>query len=258
MLSNDWLNSFAPVGGLRADNQWAAFGACVFLHKESILWMVTARHVLEKIGRQSLTILVPPASGDGPIVIKIGEILANHGYSWVEDNANDLAAAPVPAPLPQSFGFFGLKALTPENCLPLAQLLPSTPCFTVGCPYGVLGLNPQRPTPLVLDGIISGVDPIRRKVFTSAPTFPGNSGGPLVASLPAFRVGKQPAGYRPGLFIAGIMLETGLIPDPLGRNPPLHLGIAASADAVLEMLASKPAEAITDRIIASRPVPQPG
>src|SRR5207244_3226844 len=142
----------------------------------SLLWMITARHVVEKVGRQALTVLVTRLSGEGVIVVEVGKILTDHGLSWVEDEVNDLAAAPMPAS-PD----FGIKAVTPENCLRMTELVPSMPCFTVGCPYGLHGLNPQKATPLVLDGVISGVDPASCKVYASAPTFPGNSGGPLIA-----------------------------------------------------------------------------
>jgi hypothetical protein len=251
MLSTEWLSAFAPVGSLRDDNQWAAFGACVFFHKPSLLWMVTARHVLEKVGRQALTVLITRSSGQGLIVVQVGEILTNHGFSWVEDEVNDLAAAPMPAS-PD----FGIKAVTPENSVPMIDLVPSMPCFTVGCPYGLHGLNPQKATPLVLDGVISGVDPVSRKIYTSAPTFQGNSGGPLIA----FRSPSDPAGRmivgRSTVLFAGIMLETKLLhaEDPSSRISPLHLGVAAPADAVLALLDSDQARAIT----ASVEVLQPG
>ncbi|HEV3258096.1 MAG TPA: hypothetical protein VG013_14520 [Gemmataceae bacterium] len=274
MLSTEWLSAFAPVGGLRDDNLWAAFGACVFFHKPPLLWMVTARHVLKEVGPPALTVLVTRSSGEGVIVIKVGEILTTHGFSWIEDGVNDLAAAPMPAS-PD----FGIKAVTPENCLSLRQLLPSMPCFTLGCPYGLHGLNPQRATPLVLDGVIAGVDPASRKVYTSAPTFPGNSGGPLVAVRSPFNPAGAVVGH-PTVFFAGIMLETVLLPaadpasrapalhsgyaplvgvksgsaaDPASRIPPLHLGVAAPADAVLTLLDSDQARAITARAEALRP-----
>src|SRR5947209_13564217 len=129
MLSTEWLSAFAPVGGLRDGNRWAAFGACVFFHKPPLLWMITARHVVEKVGHEALTVLVTRSSGEGVIVVEVGKILTEHKLSWIEDTGSDLAAAPMPAS-PE----FGIKAVTPENCLPLAQLLPSMPCFTVGCP----------------------------------------------------------------------------------------------------------------------------
>jgi hypothetical protein len=249
MLSTEWLSAFAPVGALQGENLWAAFGACVFFHKPPILWMVTANHVVEKVGQQAVTVLVTRSSGEGVIVVEVGKILTGNGLSWVQDGVNDLAAAPVPVS-PE----FGIKAVTPENCLPLAELIPSMPCFTVGCPYGLPGVNPQRATPLVLDGVISGVDPASRKVYTSAPTFPGNSGGPLIAFRSSFHPSGNVTLCLPTLFIAGIMLETKLLPaaDPASRIPPLHLGVAAPADAVLALLDSDQARAISARVEAFR------
>jgi hypothetical protein len=250
MLSTEWLSAFAPVGSLRKDSLWAAFGACVFFHKPPLLWLVTARHVVHKVGPQALTVLVTRSSGEGVIVVQVGEILTAHGFSWVEDAVNDLAAAPMPGS-PD----FGIKAVTPENCLLLTALVPSMPCFTVGCPYGLHGLNPQRATPLVLDGVISGVDPASRKVYTSAPTFPGNSGGPLLAVRSPFTPEGGVMAGRPTMFLAGIMLETKLLPDPdLTRQiPPLHLGVAAPADAILALLDTDQARALTARVEALRP-----
>ena len=217
-----------------------------FFHKPPILWMVTAKHVVEKIGLHALTVLVTPSSGEGFIIVEVGKILGQHGLSWMLDADNDLAAAPMPAS-----SDFGIKALTVENCVRLPDLVPSTPCFTVGCPYGLHGLNPQRTTPLVLDGVISGVDPANHRVYTSAATFPGNSGGPLIT----FRNPFGTAGIMgPAVFIAGIMLEIKLVhdPNPASRIPPLHLGVAAQADAVLTLLDSDNARAITDRVLAMR------
>jgi hypothetical protein len=248
MLSTEWLSAFAPVGGLRDDNLWAAAGACVFFHKPPLLWIITARHVAEKVGRPALTVLVTQSSGEGVIVVKVGEILGNHGFNWVEDELNDLAAAPMP-----NSPDFSIKAVTLENCLPMTELLPSMPCFTVGCPYGLPGVNPQKATPLVLDGVISGVDPNSRKVYTSTPTFPGNSGGPLIAIRSPFNPAGGMTVGRATVLFAGIMLETMLVPDPEKRNPPLHLGVAAPADAVLALLDSDPARAITARVEASLP-----
>jgi hypothetical protein len=252
MLSTVWLRAFAPVGRLRDDNLWAAFGACVFFHKPPLLWMITARHVVEKVGQRALTVLVTRSSGEGVIVVEVGKILTELGLPWVQDEVNDLAAAPMPSSLD-----FGITAVAPESCLPMTDLIPSMPCFTIGCPYGLHGLNPQKATPLVLDGVISGVDPATRKVYTSAPTFPGNSGGPLIVHRSPFTPdGDMNLGPgSPTLFCAGIMLETVLVSgaDPANRIPPLHLGVAAPADAVLALLDSEQARAIIARVEALRP-----
>ncbi len=247
MLTTEWLSAFAPVGRLRDDNLWAAFGACVFFHKPPLLWIVTARHVVKKVGPPALTVLLTRSSGEGVIVVKVGEILTTNGFSWVEDGVHDLAAAPMPVS-PN----FAIKAVTTENCLPMSELVPSMPCFTVGCPYGLHGLNPDRTTPLVLDGVISGVDPVSRRVYTSAPTFPGNSGGPLIAVRSPFNPAGTMMTFRPTVLFAGIMLETALLPaaDPASHIPPLHLGVAVPADAVLALLDSEPARTLIARIEA--------
>jgi hypothetical protein len=246
MLSTEWLSAFAPVGVVKADNEWAAFGACVFFNKPPHLWMVTAKHVVEKVGQKALTVLVTRESGDGVIVVELGKILTNHGLSWVQDTDNDLAAALMPMS-PE----FAIKAVTTEHCMRMKDVVPSMQCFTLGCPYGLHGVDQQKAIPLVLDGVISGVDPANHKVYTSAPTFPGNSGGPLIA-VPFDPIGGINAGC-PTLFLAGIMLETKLLPDPNSRIPPLHLGIAAPADAVLALLDSDQAQAITARVKELRP-----
>jgi hypothetical protein len=245
MLSTNWLRASAPVGVLQPDNRWAAFGTCVFFHTPPILWMVTANHVVKKVGRDAFTVLVTRSPGKGFIVVEVGKIMSEHSFAWVEDSVNDLAATPMP-----EFPEYDITAVTAEDCLPLVELVPSMQCFTVGCPYGLHGVNPQSAIPLVLDGVISGVDPENRKIYTSAPTFPGNSGGPLIAFRSPFNAS---GGITVGRFIhllAGIMLETKLLHDPNSRVPPLHLGVAAPADAVLSLLGSEPARAITARIEA--------
>jgi hypothetical protein len=247
MLSPEWLATFAPVGRLRGRDQWAAFGACVFFHRGSLLWLVTANHVVDLIGPGAVSVLVNRRGG-GLIVVDVNALLSAHGISWVRDLGNDLAAAPMPA----SAEPMDIKAITAEVCLPLAQLVPSMPCYTAGCPYGMPGVDPQRATPLVLDGIISGVDPAAKRVYTSARTFPGNSGGPLiVAQTPFSNSGPDLSiAVKPLLVLAGVMLESALIKsnDPKESMPPLHMGIAAPTDAIIRLLDSDPARAIGARI----------
>jgi hypothetical protein len=245
MLSTAWLHAIAPVGVLGADNCWSALGTCVLLRMPKMLWMVTANHVLEKVGKQSLTVLVTHSSGDGVVVVEVGKILADHKLPCVQDAVTDLAAAPMPS-LPE----WGFTAVTSERCLPLAELVPSMPCFTVGCPYGLHGVNRQRAMPLVLDGIISGLDQANHRIYTSAPTFPGNSGGPLIAVRSQFDAEGGLVAGRPTVFLAGIMLETKLLhaPDPSSRMPSLHLGVAAPTDAVLALLDSDQAQAISAQV----------
>src|SRR5262249_21132417 len=151
--STEWLSAFAPVGSLQEDNLWVAAGAGVFFNKPPLLWLVTANHVVEAVGPQKVSVLVTRSDNNGVVIVELGNCLAARRISWARDPHNVLAATPMPVS-PE----FGLKAVSAGDCLSLEELLPSMPCFTVGCPYGLRGLDPQRATPLVLDGVISGVD----------------------------------------------------------------------------------------------------
>jgi hypothetical protein len=124
------------------------------------------------------------------------------------------------------------------------------PCFTIGCPYGLRGVDPGKATPLVLDGVIAGVNQSNRRIFTNAATFPGNSGGPLIAVRSPFAPDGSMMVGRPTVLLAGIVLQSALVPSPMPGDltPPLHLGVAAPADAVLGLLDSEQAQAILPRI----------
>jgi hypothetical protein len=245
MLPNEWLAAFAPIGTTQTTNRWTAVGACVFIHKHPLVWTVTAAHVIDKIGPSAVSILVTPTPGQVNIV-EIGRVISGIGVSWVRDHANDIAAAPTPSP-----DKLGLKAIPTEFLLRLTDVIPSMPCFTVGCPYGLHGVDPLSSTPLVLDGVISGVNSVGKRIYTSAPTFRGNSGGPLLV----FRSPINPAGglkvsRRPTTVLGGIMLETSFVfsPDASDRTPPLHLGVAAPMDAVIDLLDSEAAKTIVAKV----------
>jgi hypothetical protein len=246
MLSTQWQNAFAPVGCAKGDNLWVPAGAGVFLSKPPLIWLVTANHVVESVGAQEFGVLITRCSGGGMIEVKLGTILAMNGLDWARDRGNDLAAAPMPVSPEICF-----TALSENQCLRLGELMPSMPCFTFGCPYG-LHVDAHRAIPLVLDGVISGVDQQTRRVFTSAPTFPGNSGGPLVAIRSPFIERGEGFVLKAGatVFLAGIMLRTVLVTPSTseGQMPPLHLGMAAPMDAILDLLESEHAKAITARV----------
>jgi hypothetical protein len=250
MLSPEWLSAFAPVGSRSGENSWAAHGAGVFFHRPPLVWLITANHVVEQIGPESVSVLVTQSGGGKVIVVPVGQTVARHGLSWIRDPDSDLAAAPMPM-APE----FGIKALTKEYCIRLEDMVPSMPCFTIGCPYGLHGVDPTRASPLVLDGVIAGVDPHSRRVFTSAPTFPGNSGGPLIAVRSPFSPGGKVTVGLATVLLAGVMLRSLLVPSPIpGANtPPLHLGVAAPADAVIELLESGPAQDLVVRLSLHSP-----
>lgn len=143
--------------------------------------------------------------------------------------------------------------------LDLKSVQPGMPCYTVGCPNGLTGFSPGRMLPLVLDGIVCGTDPEHERLYVSAPTFEGNSGGPLFVAQ-YWDGEKQLLG--PKFHWAGVMIQklvsAPMIPgtDPGGQNawPSLHLGVATSVTAVRELLRSPPARAdlVQAKAIAER------
>jgi len=247
MLSPEWLSAFAPVGSLQKDGSWSAAGAGVFFYKPPVVWLVTAAHVADAVPPDMFTALVNRSSTEGIVVIELAQIIKAHGLSWVRDPSADLAAVVMPIS-PE----FVIKAISADNCLPVEQLVPSMSCYTLGCPWGLAGVDPSRATPLVLDGVISGINKAKDRIFVSTPTFPGNSGGPLVAIRSPF----SPAGSlhvgKATVLLAGIMLQTVTVfPPDQDSGPPLRLGAAVPAARALALISSDDALQQQGRALAT-------
>ena len=141
MLSREWLQAFVPVG-IATGQKWAATGAgAVFLEHE-ILWLVTARHVVLDAGKNRVAQLLTKEDG-GIVIVPLADVHKSSGASWVEDEQTDLAATPLP-----TMPGLAIKAVTGKECISISDVIPAMPSFTVGCPYGVAGLDPGRPGPL--------------------------------------------------------------------------------------------------------------
>lgn len=243
MLSFEWLSAFVPIGALRRD-QWHAAGAGVlFAHQETI-WVVTANHVVEQIGEDRATVLFS-LSGGGVTAVNLAQIHRDNGLSWVREPNTDLACAIVPVS-----DQVRMKAVAEDNCLSIEQLVPSMQCYTVGCPYGVRGVDSASATPLVLDGVVSGTNASLGVVHTSAPTFPGNSGGPLIVVRSPFNAEGNMVVGRATVLLAGIVLQSALVrsPNPDDHLPPLHLGMARAVGSAWALLKSRNATQQIDMI----------
>ena len=250
MLTREWLNAFVPIGVMRSQNDWLPLGAGALFHDPPVVWLITANHIVERAKGEGMTLLVTRAKG-GPTPVKIREIQQKHGYGWHSDEMHDIAATLMPLS-PD----WRIKAIGEDMCIKWADLVPSMPCFTVGCPYGVTGFDPQRATPLVLDGIISGLNPDSGQIYTSVPTFPGNSGGPIIVRRDPFDPGGGLTVGRPVLLLAGIIRQFGLVP-PLDSSgevslPPLHLGVGASIEAAIALVRSPSAREERERVLAKQ------
>ena len=239
MLTDEWLSVFVPVGVLKQPDSWQPVGAGVLFHAPPCVWLLTANHVIRDAGGEHVAVLVNHRQG-GIVVVDLTEIHQQNNIQWVTNPSLDIAAGLMPLS-PD----WNIKAITEDFCISLQQVLPSMPCYTVGCPYGVASLDPRRATPLVLDGIVSGVNPDSRLIYISAPTFPGNSGGPVLV----IRVPYNPSGGlvvgSPTVLLAGLVREMTLVQtNGLSHPmPALHLGIGVSIEVALELLKSEAAMA---------------
>lgn len=248
MLTREWLSAFVPIGVMRSPNDWLPVGAGVLFHDPPVVWLITGNHVVESAKGQEMAPLVTRAKG-GLTVVKIGEIQQKYGYGWHSDETHDIAVTLMPVN-PD----WQIKAIDERLCIRISDLVPSMACYTVGCPYGVRGFDPQRSTPLVLDGVISGLDSDSGSIYTSVPTFPGNSGGPIIVRRDPFEPGGSLTVGRPVVLLAGIMLQVRLVspqdPSSAVSLPPLHLGVGVSIETAIDLIRSPSAQEDRERVLA--------
>lgn len=249
MLSRDWLSAFVPIGVLRSPTDWAPIGAGVLFHDPPVIWLITAAHVVRAAQDAELAPLVTRAQG-GLTVIQLADIQRKRNYQWHFDQKRDIAVTLMPLSAD-----WQIKAVEEKLCIKAAELVPSMQCYTVGCPYGVRGFDPQRSTPLVLDGVIAGVDASSGTLYTSVPTFPGNSGGPIIVKREPFNPAGGIVVGQPTVLLAGIILQAQLVSSENtkapGVFPPLHLGIGISIEAALELIKSTTLQNERKRILAN-------
>jgi hypothetical protein len=250
MLDQDWLKTFAPFGLMPQQNQWQPTGACVFVEHQGVIWCITAAHVLSGAAGNSVGCCVT-VNGQQTIMGLTDIYRSTPGVDWVIDATADVAAGPMPTP-----SGIDIRSIGFDRCLEQKDVIPSMPCLTAGQPYGIPGVSANKATPLILNGVIAGIDALSHRIFISVPTFPGNSGGPIIA----YRSPSNPHGGLqvgiPTVFLAGIVTETVIIPnnqpDKKGR-PPLHLGSGASFDAVKTLLTGERASQV---VAAVKRLPQ--
>jgi hypothetical protein len=237
--ADDWRHAFVPLGVSRAEG-WQPVGAGVLLVDSPIVWLVTARSVLE-------------AAGGSPIVAWVGTSSAEKGeghafadlttgrtgdLAWLRHPERDLAACVFPiGPT------WRVKAFSEARTLLEPDLQPLLPACVVGTAWG-LGAPGQRPVPLALDGTLAGIDPGARTIITTAPLLPRNAGGPLLVQLPA-----QAGG---GVALAGIATHSVTVSEGVQSTlPPVRLTIAAPIALAFELIRSAPGKAARKAALAS-------
>lgn len=233
MLSREWLATTASVGAF-VDSAWEPAGAGFVFKHAGCAWLVTAAHVIQSLEGSDIGALFENSDREGGTVLLFSNLHTSFGVSWVIDDKDDLAISVMP-----TADSLKVHAVEEANCLRVRDVIPSMQCYSIGCPNGIHAVSEVSPVPLVLDGTIVGVDRARRRIFCSVPTFPGNSGGPLIAVGSPFAPDGS-VSMGPTVFLAGVMTETVVIDsDPTSHGvPTLHLGSAVAIDRLIELLNS--------------------
>lgn len=220
--SSDWLNAFLALGTVRND-AWDPRGGGVLILDRPIVWLVTAREIVEKLGEEELATWIPNEQGGG--LLNLTQAQRQAGVGWVH---HPVGLSATMLPLDPSFR---IKAFAETQCTRVRELQPLQPAASLGRLYGP-DIDPQETTtPAVLDGIISSANAKTGTIFTTAPMLPRNAGAPLLLASP----------YGGQVTLAGILLGNTMINEPDPRVLPVRLGRAICVDAALELIRGKDA-----------------
>lgn len=220
--ADEWRQAFVPLGATRGD-VWTPLGAGVLLVDTPVVWLVTARSVLEPAGASPVVAWVDTLEGGNALVdLTTGR---TGDLAWLRHPERDVAACIFPIG-----ATWKIKAFNEARTLQEADLQPLLPACVVGSPYGI-GAPGQRPTALALDGTLAGVDAAARAIITTAPLLPRNGGAPLLVPLPV-----QAGG---GVALAGIATHSVSVAEGVQSTlPPVRLTIAAPIALAFELIRS--------------------
>lgn len=225
--ADEWRQAFVPLGTARGD-VWTPLGAGVLLVDNPVVWLVTARAVLDAAGASPIVGWVETVDGGNALVdLSTGRTA---DLAWLRHPERDLAACVFPIGTT-----WRIKAFNEARTLQEADLQPLLTTCVVGSPYGI-GAPGQRPTALALEGALAGVDLAARTIVTSAPLLPRNGGAPLLVPLP-----PQAGG---GVVLAGIATHSVAVPEAVQSTlAPVRLTIAAPIALAFELIRSAPGKA---------------
>ena len=254
MLSPEFLNTVVPLGLLSSNGSFRPLGGGVLIERHGLSWLVTARHVKDAAESEAKDdtpfVLVGTTKSGEHFPMDLWDTATQHDLEWVQTGEKeDLAAIPIPLS-PE----WVHRTIPDSLCLTGDGVIPSMPCYTVGIPYGFASSDPGRITPLVLDGVISGIDKADGLLYISAPTLRGNSGGPVFVYRSPFNVAGGLTVGKPTVLLAGLVIQQMLVggdvraTDHVVPTPPLHLGVVRSAERVLGLLDKGPAKELAARL----------
>lgn len=227
--SADWMRAFLPIGQVR-DGSWEPRGGAVLLVDQPLVWLVTARSVLEACGEGDVATWVPGKQRSG--LLNVSESQQRTGTAWVHHPVG-LSATMFPLDAD-----FDIKAFAETQSTKVRDVEPLQPTASLGCIYSGLS-NQGQPVPAVLEGIVSAVDKQSGLIVSSSPLLPRNVGAPLLLASP----------HGGAVMLAGILLETAWVGDADPRVPPLRLSQSICIDAAFELVRGKQATEQRRRIL---------
>ncbi len=219
LTPDDWLGAFVPLG-VASERTWTPLGAGVLLVDAPVVWLITARAVLQEAGDRRLAAFVSEQAGG--LVLDLTTGRRGTPLDWLVDEEHEVAACVVPID-----PAWGTRAFPEARCAPAERLQAGTPVQGLACVHGVPGVS-ERTAPLLLPGVVARRDPTR--LVTTVPLPPHNIGAPLLLPLPAQLGG--------GVALLGVFTRSAAVPEP-GAASPLRLGLVTPIAAALSLVRSE-------------------
>lgn len=235
------LPAVLPVGRTR-DGGFQPLGAGVLFIDSPLVWLLTARSLVEAAGDAPLGAYISPEREGTVVDLTTGR--RGTPLDWLRDPEHDVAAClfPIDPSWP-------IKAFPEARCVDASLLGPATTVASVSLPWGLPGSSGPPPR-VVLPGTLTHFGPHR--LLTTAPLLPLNVGAPLVLCA------TEDAGG--GLGLVGLLTRTLVVPEPPGSPaPPVRMAEAVPIEAAVALVRSDAGKAQRRLAIeSSRSAPQAG
>lgn len=201
-------------------------GAGVLFIDSPLVWLLTARSVLEATGDAALGAYVSPER-EGTVV-DLTTRRRGTPLDWIVDPALDVAACLLPID-----PTWPIKAFPEARCVTPALVPAEETVWSVCFPWGLPGQAGPPPRVLLPGTLARGEG---ERLVTTTPLLPLNAGAPLVMKAPAEAGG--------GLGVIGLLTRTLVVPEPAGSQaPPVRLAEAVPISAAVALVRAEAGKA---------------
>ncbi len=235
---NDLLRACVPLGIARESGGWSPLGAGTLVYDAPLLWLATAKNVVQRAPAGALAAWV--GTEGGGTVLEFSATLRDEGLGWIEAAEEDLAISIFPA-IPG----LDAKAFGEARCLGSSRLKLLMPVCAIGCPYNVEGVATDGPSPIMLPGTVAGFLP-PTEFYTTAPLLPANNGAPLLQLNPE----------SGDVALAGLLTRAARVPERSPEDPSVRLSLGLAASSIWKLIRSETAKAQRE-LVVSRSAPAP-